>query len=54
MLDKVIGRAVYGHDLIQPRCKVRAGLAGNLCRFTGYTGVVEVVLAACACHIPDG
>jgi len=33
--------------------EVRAGLAGNLCRCTGYAKIVEAVLAASAYHAPD-
>ena len=32
--------------------EVRAGLAGNLCRCTGYAKIVEAVLAASAHHGP--
>jgi aerobic-type carbon monoxide dehydrogenase small subunit (CoxS/CutS family) len=40
--------ALLAHDPDPTDDAIRAGLAGNLCRCTGYTGIVAAVQAAAA------
>jgi carbon-monoxide dehydrogenase small subunit len=42
----IIGRHILDHNPRPTEAEVRAGIAGNLCRCTGYTKVVQAILAA--------
>jgi carbon-monoxide dehydrogenase small subunit len=39
---------LLAHNPVPSEADIRGALAGNLCRCTGYTGVVEAVLDAAA------
>ena len=41
-------KAILDHNPNPSEADVRAGIAGNLCRCTGYTKIVEAILAAAA------
>jgi carbon-monoxide dehydrogenase small subunit len=42
----IVGRYILDHNPRPTEAEVRAGIAGNLCRCTGYTKVVQAILAA--------
>jgi carbon-monoxide dehydrogenase small subunit len=42
----IVGRHILDHNPRPTEAEVRAGIAGNLCRCTGYTKVVQAILAA--------
>jgi len=42
----IMGRYILEHNPRPTEAEVRAGIAGNLCRCTGYTKVVQALLAA--------
>jgi aerobic carbon-monoxide dehydrogenase small subunit len=53
----ITARDVIGRGRAGSECEIRAGLAGNICRCTGYTNIVAAIAeaaAALAGRVPDG